>query len=166
MQLPYPRNGRRFARSDSAAGAMNFLGAHNKMASLMPTVTRLIALQKDCATTLPAMFHNCHVLNLEMGNLTFAVPNAALASKLKQQLPKLQGELLALGWQVNAIRLKVQVPIPIPPAPVITQRQLSNQAITSFSTLLRDLGDGGQNADLKAAILALLKSGNRKPESM
>ena len=141
---------------------MNFLGAHNKMSSLMPTVTRLIALQKDCAAILPTMFHHCHVLNLEAGNLSFAVPNAALASKLKQQLPKLQGELLALGWQVNAIRLKVQVPTPPPIAPKVVQRQLSPQAIAAFSTLCNDLGDGVQNAALKSAIAALIESGRQE----
>lgn len=159
MQLPYPRSARRLARSEQATGAMNFLGAHNKMASLMPTVTRLIALQKDCAAILPAMFHQCHVLNLEMGNLTFAVPNAALASKLKQQLPKLQGDLLMLGWQVNAIRLKVQVPIPPVVAPAIPPRQLSPKAVEAFSALCEDLGNHAGNASLKAAVRALIKAG-------
>ena len=159
MQLPYPRSARRLARSEQATGAMNFLGTHQKMAHLMPTVTRLIALQKDCMTILPAMFHQCHVLNFELGNLTFAVPNAALASKLKQQLPKLQGDLLMLGWQVNAIRLKVQVPIPPPVARPVTPRQLSPKAVEAFSALRDNLGQHAGNATLKAAIEALLNNG-------
>ena len=127
------------------------------MAHLLPTVSRLLALQKDCATILPAMFNACQVLNLEAGQLVIATPNAALASKLKQQLPKIQTDLLKLGWQVSAIRLKVQVPIPDVVSPSIEKRQFSESAKTAFSALSAELGDGLQNAALKHAVLSLIK---------
>jgi hypothetical protein len=38
------------------------------------------------------------------------VANNAAAAKLRQILPALQTRLLDCGWQVNAIRLKVQSP--------------------------------------------------------
>jgi uncharacterized protein YukE len=36
------------------------------------------------------MFKHCEILAFEQNVLTLALPNAALAAKLKQQLPKLQ----------------------------------------------------------------------------
>src|SRR5687767_13208362 len=90
-------------------GVTDFLRAHDKMATLLPALTRIAALQKECAAILPALFDACSVMQFEAGQLTLSTPNAALATKLKQQLPKLQDALLKRGWQVNAIRIKVQV---------------------------------------------------------
>ena len=85
-----------------------FLGAHDKLGALLPAAARMAQLQKECARNLPAMFDACAVVQFASGQLVLAVPNAALAAKLKQQLPKLQESLCRLGWQVNAVRLKVQ----------------------------------------------------------
>lgn len=40
--------------------------------------------------------------------------NNATAAKIKQLLPALQAHLRAKGWEVNAIRLKVQMPQRLP----------------------------------------------------
>ena len=85
----------------TARDASDFLRANDKMASILPGVTRMVALQKACATTLPMMFELCEVLQFESAQLVLSTPNAALASKLKQQFPKLRESLLAQGWQVN-----------------------------------------------------------------
>jgi hypothetical protein len=153
----YPRPQRRAQSTEKVTGAIDFLQSHNKMAHLLPTVSRLLALQKDCAAILPAMFNTCQVLNLEAGQLVIATPNAALASKLKHQLPKIQADLLKLGWQVNAIRLKVQAPIHDVVSPSIEKRHFSEQAKTAFITLSTELGDSPQNAALKDAVLSLIK---------
>src|ERR1700712_4416779 len=71
-------------------GVLDFLRIDDRMASLMPAVTRMAALQKDCATLLPDMFSACAVLQFSSEQLVLAVPNAAIASRLKQKLPKLQ----------------------------------------------------------------------------
>ncbi len=84
--IPY----RPSARPKTAKGAADFLHSHDKMAVILPTVTRMVALQKDCVAALPAMFDACAVLQFEAGQLVLSTPNAALAAKLKQQLPKLQ----------------------------------------------------------------------------
>lgn len=57
---------------------LDFLRGNATMASLMPTVTRLAALQ-GCARALPAMFEHCDILQFESGQLVLATPNAALA---------------------------------------------------------------------------------------
>src|SRR5436190_11195167 len=97
------------ATARTALGATEFLRAHDKMATLLPALARLSALQNDCAATLPDMFTSCSVLRYDSDQLVVSVPSAALAAKLKQKLPNLQIALRQSGWQINAIRIKVQV---------------------------------------------------------
>src|SRR4051812_12430229 len=106
---PYPFHiyGTRDRRT--AFGATDFLRANDRLASLMPTALRIGNLQKDVKVTLPPMYAGCEVLSLQEGNLTLAVPSSAVAAKLKQQLPKLQAGLQKKGWQVESVRIKIQV---------------------------------------------------------
>lgn len=141
----------------SAKGAADFLRSHDKMAALMPAITRMAALQKDCAEILPAMFSDCAVLQFEAEQLVLSIPNAALATRLKQQSPKLQAKLLQRGWQVSAIRLKVQVDKT--PVKSITSRQLAlpQQAVSAFSQLGQTLEDTPANQALKKALSNLAR---------
>ena len=117
----------------------------------------MVALQKACAVALPAMFGACAVVQFDLNQLVLSTPNAALASKLKQQLPKLQESLQLQGWQVNAIRLKVQVartnPRAIRPAPP----DLPPIATSAFAALGAALPDSPRNQALKAAIDAMVR---------
>jgi hypothetical protein len=141
----------------SAQGATDYLRAHDKMASLLPTVARMIALQKDCAAILPEMFNACAVLQFDSDQLTLSIPNAALAAKLKQKLPKLQDALLQHGWQVSAIRLKVQVGN-IVDRPVVPKRlQLPMQAVSALAALNNALEESPRNAALRTAIDAMIR---------
>lgn len=140
-----------------AAGASDFLRAHDKMAALLPTVTRMVALQKDCARILPVMFDACAVLQFNGGQLVLSTPNAALAAKLKQQLPKLQDGLLKLGWQVSAIRLKVQVAQSLAKSTPSKQLRLPGQAVSALAVLGDTLENSPRNEALKAAISAMLQ---------
>lgn len=152
--IPY-QQGTQTAKT--AKGAADFLRANDKMASILPTVTRMAALQKDCAATLPAMFASCMVLSLESEQLVLAVPNAAVASKLKQQLPKLQDNLLKRGWQVSAIRLKVQVITGIVKTERIKDLSMPSGAVSAFDALENGLEETQQNKTLKAALRALIE---------
>lgn len=140
----------------AATGATDFLRSNATMAALMPTVTRLVALQHDCATALPAMFQHCDILLFEAGQLVLATPNAALAAKLKQQLPKLQATLEQRGWQISAIKLKVQVTKSL--APVVQMRglELPSRAVSAFAELGEALDDSKQNQTLIAALRAMV----------
>nr|WP_274381947.1 DciA family protein [Noviherbaspirillum sedimenti] len=102
------------------------------------------------------MFETCSVLNLEAGQMVLAAPNAALASKLKQQLPKLQNFLQQQGWQVNAIRIKVQVGKIHEKSNTSKQIALSNRALTAFAALEDALEPSSRNSGLKAALQAML----------
>jgi len=151
--IPY----RPSARPKTAKGAADFLQSHDKMATILPTVTRMAALQKDCAAILPAMFDACAVLQFESDQLVLSTPNAALAAKLKQKLPKLQGDLLKRGWQVNAIRLKVQVTKIIEKSRTSKQLTLPAQAVSALAELGSTLENSSRNSALRAAISAMVR---------
>jgi hypothetical protein len=140
----------------SAKGVADFLRTHDKMSALLPTVTRMAALQKDCAAALPAMFETCTVLQFDSDQLTLATPNAAIAAKLKQQLPKLQTYLTKCGWQVSAIRLKVQVSNIQEKVNVSKSLTLPLQAVSALATLGEELEETPRNAALKQAISVML----------
>ena len=139
----------------TSLGATSFLSSNARMASLLPTAMRMAKLQKDCAASLPPMFGNCDVLSFEEAHLVLATPTSAVAAKLKQQVPKLQAALQKRGWQIHAIRLKVQVTRSI--APVVHTRQLAlpPTAVSAFAELGAALPDTPQNATLIAAIKAM-----------
>jgi hypothetical protein len=155
---PYQQGARTPRNSARAAqGAADFLRGHEKMASLLPAVSRMAALQKDCAAVLPDMFSACGVLQFESEQLVLSVPNAALTARLKQMLPKLQDALLKRGWQVSAIRLRVQVGKNIEKTIPVKQLKFPDQAISALSSLGTTLEESPRNAALKAAISALVQ---------
>jgi len=140
----------------STKEASEFLRSNSAMATLLPALARMGTLQKACASGLPAMFSTCEVLQFEAGQLVMSVPNAALAARLKQQLPRLQDRLLKDGWQVSAIRIKVQVgqtPAPPPPKRIL---ELPQGAVASFAELGNALEDHPRNQALKSAIAAMV----------
>jgi hypothetical protein len=133
------------------------LRSHDKLAALLPTIARMAALQKDCAAALPAMFTHCAVLQFAADQMVLSAPNAALAARLKQQLPKLQDELQQRGWQVNAIRLKVQVSNISVKSIVPRQLTLPSQAISAFAELSEALDDTPRNKTLKDALGSMMQ---------
>lgn len=153
------QSGSRSARNklSSTQGVVDFLRAHDRMAVLLPAVARMADLQKDCAAILPALFETCSVMQYEAGQLVLATPNNALAAKLKQQLTKLQDGLLNRGWQVSAIKIKVQVGKIFEKATPSKQIALSSQALGALETLNKSLESSPGNAALKAAISTMLK---------
>ncbi|EGF31670.1 hypothetical protein IMCC9480_3541 [Oxalobacteraceae bacterium IMCC9480] len=142
-------------KKPTSRGITDFLQSHDKMAALLPSITRMMTLQADCAGALPAMFDACGVLQFESGQLVLSTPNAALASRLRQQLPKLQDALHQRGWQVNAIRLKVQVGRPRDTPPPVKQLRLPDPAVSALTQLETVLENTPRNATLLAAIHAL-----------
>lgn len=148
------------ARSRSR-GVADFLRSHDRLGALLSVAERLATLERDCASLLPTVFGACRVLHLDGGQLVLAVPSAALAAKLKQQCPKLQDGLAKRGWQVNAIRLKVQagkISERIRPSKQLVMPDRARQA---FSELDRSLENSAGNQALKEALRALLERHSR-----
>ena len=138
-----------------ALGATDYLRANERMASLLPTAMRMASLQNDCAAALPPMFSSVDIVQFQDAELVLATPNAAVAAKLKQQLPKLQAALLKRGWQVDNIRLKVQVNKSMPPVVHTHQLVLPATAQCAFTELGDSLEATPQNAALIAAVRAM-----------
>jgi len=128
----------------------------SELAHLWPAIANITALQKECVAALPQLFLYCTVLHLEAEQLVVAAPNAALASKLKQQLPKLQTALQKAGWQINAIRIKVQASQIFSAEPAQKKCQLSELALDAFDTLEKNLANDSHNEELLGALRTLL----------
>lgn len=155
--FPIRRTGAKSAKGvQTSRGVSDFLRGHDKMAALLPTVARLAALQQECAAILPALFDACSVLSFESAQLVLAAPNAAFAAKLKQQLPKLQDNLLKGGWQVNAIKIKVQVRKLSEKTRPEKQLRLPAAAKSALADLKNALEETPQNRELKAALESML----------
>ncbi|MES2130542.1 MAG: DciA family protein [Pseudomonadota bacterium] len=135
--------------------ATDFLRKNDKMAALLPTANRMASLQSDCAQALPAMFSQCDVLSFEASVLVLAVPSSAVAARLKQQLLRLQAALRQRGWDVEAIKLKVQVTRAIPPEVHTRQLHFPEKAVNAFEELGETLAPTAQNEKLIAAIKAM-----------
>lgn len=128
-----------------------------EIAHLWPTITTITAIQKICVAALPQLFSYCQVLHLEGGQLVIAAPNSAFASKLKQQLPKLQEVVQKAGWQVNAIRIKVQANTTLIAEPPKKQCHFSSRALHAFDALEKNLAQSTHNDGLLEALRTLLE---------
>jgi hypothetical protein len=138
-------------------GATDFLRANDRLAALMPTALRVGNLQRDVKNILPPMYAGCDVLSFQDGALTLAVPSSAVAAKLKQQLPKLQAGLQKKGWQVENVRIKIQMRpnVPVRDEPKPSTLTLPSTAVEAFEELGESLPETPQNAALIAAIKRL-----------
>ena len=155
--FPYPpKRPRSGSTRQTIKGVTDFLQSHDKLGNLLPTVNRLATLQKACAAALPVLFETCTVLHLDAGQLVLAAPNAAIASKLRQNLPKLQDILCKQGWQVSAIRLKVQVGNISEKSITSKQLVLPSRAISALAALEGALEPSSRNEALKAALRAMV----------
>jgi hypothetical protein len=141
----------------TAFGAADFLRGNPKLAALLPAAARAGNLQKDVRLILPPMYAHCEVLSLSEGALTLAVPSSAVAAKLKQQLPKLQGALQRKGWQVDSVRIKIQVAraLPVQEGLKPSSLVLPPTAVDAFEELGNTLPASAQNAPLIAALRRL-----------
>ncbi|MBB3223687.1 DciA family protein [Pseudoduganella umbonata] len=141
----------------TAVEATDFLRHDAKLAALLPAVQRMAKLQQDCAKVLPTAFSFCEIISFEAGLLVLSTPNASVAAKLKQQLPKLQEALATKGWQIDNIRLKVQM-MKAMTTPPVERRQLviPDVGVESFAQLSEALEPTKQNATLIAALKNLV----------
>ncbi len=142
---------------DKPSTAMDYLGSHGKIAALMQTARELSAIQKDCARILPAFFSGCQVMRLENGTLHIGVPNQAIATRLRQQIPVLKNRLGAKDWPVNAIQLKILLPHHQPAAaPAPHKNDLPVTAYASFLELYEKLESDGDKSPLSSSLRQLL----------
>ena len=150
---------RRPGQAPKTREVFEFLQSSDKLAALLPAARRVGQLQADCEQLLPTLFASCRALQVREGQLQVAVPNAALATRLRQVLPKLQEGLREKGWAVDGIKLKVQ-PMPAEPQRSVKKsanHELPRNAVNSFAELANTLED----SPLKNALQALVSRRNR-----
>lgn len=154
---------RRPEQRPGAKEAFAFLQTGDKLAGLLPAARRIGQLQADCEHLLPTLFANCRALQIREGQLQVAVPNAALATRLRQLLPKLQQGLREQGWPVDGIRLKVQLlpSEPVRPVRQVNARDLPRNAVNSFAELAASLEPNSRNEALQQALQALVRRRSR-----
>ena len=150
-EAPVARNNR------AATNAVDSLRTNENMAALMPAVMRMAAIQRDCAAALSGMFGSCAVLRFDSGQLVLATANAAMAARLKQQLPNLQDSLCTSGWEVSAIRLKVQPAKNHLESRRSSKQDLPPQALDAFAALEKSLDKTHSSEALRAAINAMME---------
>jgi hypothetical protein len=77
--------------------------------TLLPTLERLGKVQIDLNACLPVgLKSKASVASFSNDNLCIAVASAAVATKLRQTLPRIEAGLQGRGWKVNAIQIRVQ----------------------------------------------------------
>lgn len=140
---------------------VTFLSLNDTMVSLFSVITKINALQENCNKILPTTLKSCNVINFISGELIFSAPNAALCSKLKQYLPKLQDFLLKNGWKINIIRIKIQ-PVEKFFLPIRDKSPLPKLAILAFSKLNDILENTVSNQALKIALTNIVRQRNSK----
>lgn len=144
-------------RKHAPQEATNFLLGNARLAALLPAVQRMAKLQQDCREVLPSAFKTCEIFAFDGGELTLAVPNTAVAAKLKQQVPKLQEALNGNGWQINNIRFRVQMPKGTPhTGPSGEGLKLPDAAVDSFDELSQKLEPTAANEPLIEAMRRLV----------
>ncbi|MGW8390765.1 DciA family protein [Pseudoduganella sp. HUAS MS19] len=144
-------------RKHAPQEATNFLQGNATLAKLLPAVQRMANLQRDCYEVLPSAFKSCEVFAFDGGDLTLAVPNTAVAAKLKQQVPKMQETLNGKGWQINNIRFRVQMPKGIAHVgPSGEGLKLPDTAVDSFDELSQKLEPTTANEPLIEAMRRLV----------
>ena len=83
-----------------------------------PSLARLTELVRDSSARLQAiqplipagLRASVKAGPIDEGGWCLLLDNTAAAAKLRQLLPSLEAHLRSKGWQVNSIRLKVQIP--------------------------------------------------------
>jgi hypothetical protein len=95
--------------SSSARTVLDCFADNPVWGQLLPTLERLGRLQDDLSACLPETIkRRVKVINLADDSLSLAVASAALATKLRQTVPRIEAGLTARGWKVNAIQIRVQ----------------------------------------------------------
>jgi hypothetical protein len=130
------------------------LNGNQELRPLLDKAQALSALQHHFTSIAPphlAQSSQVQVLGLQLGTLSIAVANAAIAAKLRQLAPELVVMMQNRGCEVSGIRVKVQVSFDrLQPKPA--PHKLSKTAQTALNELSLSLND----SPLKVALEKLI----------
>ncbi|HUW49633.1 MAG TPA: DUF721 domain-containing protein [Sulfuricella sp.] len=115
--------------------AYSFLSAAPNLQTLLRQAQKLLALQKAWGEITPRpLAAASRVGAVSQKTLIVYASNGAVAAKLKQLVPTLLAKLQALGIEVTAIRVDVQVE-PVPPGKKPKDLAVSHNALASLEKL-------------------------------
>lgn len=92
----------------SRAAATPLMGWLAQNPQLVQTAERYLELEKHIAQYLGAAMSPCKIAQWKGDQLTLAVPSAAHATKLRQQVPTLINYLKRHQWQLSTIKIQIQ----------------------------------------------------------
>lgn len=131
------------------------LNENQELLPLLAKAQALSALQRHFISVAPphlAQSSQVQVLGLQLGTLSIAVANAAVAAKLRQLAPELVVLMQSRGCEVSGIRVKVQVSFDrLQPKPA--PHKLSKTAQSALNELSQSLND----SPLKLALEKMTK---------
>lgn len=137
---------RRKAGTEAGRTAIDWLGHDQHSASVLTTARNLLSIEQTTRRLLPpALARHCRVAKLDRQQLTLVVPGAAHAARLRQMTPRIQTHLVASGWNLNEIIVKIQADISggnDKTAPIRQAQPLDQQALAAFADLHNQLPDG------------------------
>lgn len=88
----------------------SLLSGNHELRPLLQKAHAINELQRHFTSVAPPFLaQSSQVLGLQLGTLSVAVANSAIAAKLRQLAPELATLLRGRGCQVSGIRVKVQV---------------------------------------------------------
>lgn len=91
------------------ASASDWLRQEERLGPLLPSAIALTQLERDLkALTLSPLLAACRLAGLANGELKILAPSSAHAAKLNQLVPGILEGLARRGWQISAIRIRVQ----------------------------------------------------------
>ena len=134
----------------------SLLSSNQELRPLLTKARALSALHGHLiAVAPPLLVQSAQVLGLQLGTLSIAVANAAIAAKLRQLAPELVAKLQNRGCEVSGIRVKVQVSFERG-RPKSVPRKLSKTAQNALNGLSLSLDD----SPLKTALEKMARNKN------
>lgn len=131
-----------------------YLNSSNSLRRLTDEARRIAELQRVFLKIAPQSLTQAScVRQLRAGTLVLLAENAAIATKLKQMLPRLLTSCQKQGMQVTAIRVEVQVRDAAPE--VATKRSTKHLSTESIENLDR-LAAGLEDSPLKQALTNMI----------
>ena len=128
-----------------------FLGLSPELAALSVHAARLARLQDIYTRCVPPhLLESSNVANLKLETLIVHAANAAVATKLKQLVPRLRAEFLRAGFELTDIQCKVQ---PLRPEPAPWKSDRDAHVSDGAKRMLADFGDSLEaDSPLRAAL--------------
>jgi len=128
----------------------DILGDTRELSSLAASAQHIAQLQRIYVEAVPPeLSKSSHVSWARAGILTVVAGNGAVASKLKQVLPRVINRFRQRGFEFNSMRIEVQVTSASPPGRLNSPKQLSNRAIYAIEAALAKTPESPLKAALK-----------------